>query len=68
MPIYEFQCNKCGKPFEQLVFPSDTEETFVCPFCGHHDVCRLLSSFSCGTSSSESGLPSSACAPKGGFS
>ena len=51
MPIYEYKCSKCGCTFEKLVFNSDQEEGFVCPTCGDQDTCRLMSSFSCGSSS-----------------
>ncbi len=70
MPIYEYKCNKCGKNFELLVFPSDDESQFECPSCGKKDICRLVSSFSCGASES-GGLGSSlstGCSPSGGFS
>ena len=72
MPIYEFKCNRCGNIFEQLVFSSDGEDKPICPCCGEGDTCRLMSSFSCGSTSSsrnlDSGL-SSACSPSpGGFS
>lgn len=70
MPIYEYKCNKCGFTFEKLVFASDQEEGFPCPSCGDEDTCRLMSSFSRG-SSSGGGLGASAlssCAPSGGSS
>jgi len=68
MTIYEFRCNKCGNIFEELVFSSDKDESFSCPECGDSDVCRVLSSFSSGSSSSGSSLGASSCAPSGGFS
>lgn len=71
MPIYEFQCNKCGNTFEQLVLHSDREDDFICPSCGEGDICRLLSSFSCGSSDVAGELgsaPSSGCSPSRGFS
>jgi putative FmdB family regulatory protein len=70
MPIYEFQCRKCGKTFEQLMFPSDSDDIAVCPICGENDTCRLMSSFSCGSSGSDgiASASSSSCAPRGGFS
>jgi putative FmdB family regulatory protein len=71
MPIYEFQCRKCGKTFEQLMFPSDPDDIAVCPTCGENDTCKLMSSFSCGSSSgsSEGASESShSCASHGGFS
>ncbi|MBW1772337.1 MAG: zinc ribbon domain-containing protein [Deltaproteobacteria bacterium] len=71
MPIYEYRCNKCGSCFEQLVFASDGDEPQPCPQCGKNDTCRIMSSFSCGSSSSGSdlgGTLSSGCSPSGGFS
>ncbi|MBI5064237.1 MAG: zinc ribbon domain-containing protein, partial [Desulfatitalea sp.] len=40
MPIYEYQCKKCGKEFEQLVFGKETPN---CPECNSAKVCRLMS-------------------------
>ena len=36
MPIYEYVCEDCSKPFEKLVMKAS--ETIVCPKCGgrHH--------------------------------
>lgn len=42
MPIYEYQCDKCEKCFEQLVFAGDTEPV-VCPQCGSTEVNKLMS-------------------------
>ncbi|UCF58175.1 MAG: zinc ribbon domain-containing protein, partial [Deltaproteobacteria bacterium] len=30
MPIYEFECNRCGNIFEQLIFPSDEQDKVIC--------------------------------------
>ncbi|MDY7034720.1 MAG: zinc ribbon domain-containing protein [Thermodesulfobacteriota bacterium] len=72
MPIYEYKCNKCGNTFEQLVFASDGNDALPCPSCGDKETSRLMSSFSCSSSSSGvdlgSALPSSGCSPSGGFS
>ena len=51
MPIYEFKCNRCEKIFEQLIFSSDEEAKLACPLCGERDTCKLMSSFSSGSSS-----------------
>jgi putative FmdB family regulatory protein len=71
MPIYEFKCNKCGNIFEHLIFPSDEEDKVICPSCGQRDTSRLMSLFSCGSTSSSKGLSSgvsSGCSsPPGGF-
>ena len=71
MPIYEFECKKCGKTFEQIMFPSDPDDVAECPTCGENDACRLMSSFSCGSSGSgeaAAGAGSHSCASHGGFS
>ncbi len=44
MPIYEFNCNDCEHPFEELVF--SRSEKVVCPKCGSAKVERALSVFS----------------------
>ena len=48
MPIYEFICNACATPFEELI-RNGTKP--VCPSCGTGDVRRLLSSFAVHSSS-----------------
>jgi putative FmdB family regulatory protein len=40
MPIYDFECRKCGKTFEELV---RLGETPACPECGAADPERLFS-------------------------
>ena len=50
MPIYEYKCNKCGKSFEKLVFPSDNENEFICEHCNEKDISRIVSAFSKGSS------------------
>jgi putative FmdB family regulatory protein len=69
MPIYEYKCNKCGFTFEKLVFKPEREGGFLCPTCGSKDTCRLMSSFTCGSSSVGGDLGASAspsCASSSG--
>ena len=40
MPIYEFECSKCGARFEELV---GAGETAPCPQCGSSEVERRYS-------------------------
>jgi putative FmdB family regulatory protein len=71
MPIYEFKCNQCGKEFEEIVFSFDKDREVCCPSCKTADTCRLMSSFSCASSSGEGagkGASSHSCASHGGFS
>jgi putative FmdB family regulatory protein len=59
MPIYEFECKKCGKGFEILMGFNEKANP-RCPECGSKKTKRLLSSFS--TGSSKRGT---ACGPTG---
>jgi putative FmdB family regulatory protein len=43
MPLYEFDCRLCGKPFEELVFSLARAEEVRCPTCGSIDVKKKLS-------------------------
>lgn len=42
MPIYEFECEKCGHRFEEVVFKNT--EKVICPDCGAEKVKKLMSS------------------------
>jgi putative FmdB family regulatory protein len=50
MPIYEYQCQDCGKNFEYLVIGKPEPE---CTACHSKKVCRLMST--CGFLSKGSG-------------
>ena len=41
MPIYEFECQKCKKGFEELIF--NTRAKVSCPSCKSKRVKRVLS-------------------------
>jgi putative FmdB family regulatory protein len=43
MPIFEYDCEKCGHDFELLVF--DREAPINCPACGSGKVEKKLSVF-----------------------
>jgi putative FmdB family regulatory protein len=43
MPIYEYQCEKCGHCFERLMFAGDGETDLNCPACGRLEVRKLVS-------------------------
>lgn len=52
MPIYEYNCDKCGKTFEHLA-RSSSEPAPKCPKCGAKSVKKQLSSFNAGVSGSK---------------
>lgn len=47
MPLYEFQCEKCGQKLEQLCKLGETGEQLVCPHCQRKGLRRLVSGFCC---------------------
>ena len=45
MPLYEFECKKCGHNFDKVLTLSEVEkEPVPCPECGSGDVVKLISS------------------------
>jgi putative FmdB family regulatory protein len=52
MPLYEFICHGCGKPFEKLIGFSQADQPQVCPACGGQQTQRKLSTFAVGGGSS----------------
>jgi len=58
MPIYEYECMKCGQKFELRRSMADSDKDTQCPGCGAGDSQRVFSVFTTGSSVS-------ACAPGG---
>jgi putative FmdB family regulatory protein len=70
MPIYEYQCRKCGETFELLFRNSEEKVHVTCPKCKSTRTQRLMSAFagkigntsdggaSCGSCSATSCSPS----------
>lgn len=48
MPLYEYQCRRCGKVFEMLRRIKDTDNDLECPNCHSHKVERQFSTFAAG--------------------
>jgi putative FmdB family regulatory protein len=65
MPLYEYECQECGKKFETLVQGSRIPS---CPGCGSEKLEKQLSTFGVGGfSSSSKGLaPCGSPVPAGG--
>lgn len=63
MPIFEYQCAKCGHTFEELVFNSDESDGVRCPDCNSKRVSKLMSSFASGNSAALPCAPSPGCNP-----
>jgi putative FmdB family regulatory protein len=60
MPIYEFECQKCRKEFEELV--RNRDEGVQCPQCQSADVKKLMSAFAFKSGSTfVSSAPQSGC-------
>jgi putative FmdB family regulatory protein len=62
MPIYEYQCRKCGVIFERFQKLNEDGEFLNCPACGAKKPEKILSGFS----SSKRSESSSSCGPSGG--
>jgi putative FmdB family regulatory protein len=48
MPLYEYQCENCGKVFELLRRMSESDRGVECPACHSKRVDRQFSTFSSG--------------------
>lgn len=45
MPIFEFICQECGAPFEELLRSADVISEVCCPECGSKRVKKRISTF-----------------------
>ena len=59
MPIYEYRCQECERPFEKLV--RAFREEVACPDCGSASVERLLSTFAMSGTKGPSASAGSGC-------
>ena len=55
MPIYEYECDKCGHVTEALRPMSQADNPLVCEGCGHSKTVRKQSEFAAG--STQNGAP-----------
>jgi putative FmdB family regulatory protein len=64
MPIFEFVCQDCGTPFEELVRSSDAVGEISCPYCESSQVAKQISTFAsqvAGSAGSFSSTPAASC-------
>ena len=59
MPLYEYECVKCGEKFELRRSMSDSDSEIRCLKCGAKHPQRVFSAFAMGSSSRNSCAPSS---------
>ena len=45
MPIYEYECEQCGRKFEYFLRSGGDEKKVKCPKCGADNPKRVVSSF-----------------------
>lgn len=50
MPIYNFLCQSCGSPYQELILGSEAP---TCPHCESHEAEKQLSTFAVGTGAPE---------------
>lgn len=65
MPIYEFVCESCGVPFEELVRSYDAIPEVRCPLCGSERLRRKVSTFASRVSGSSSSSAGATCSVGG---
>ncbi|HOO14934.1 MAG TPA: zinc ribbon domain-containing protein [Candidatus Marinimicrobia bacterium] len=62
MPIYEFECQNCGRVFEELVFSKNfSENGITCPHCGFKQAKKLISAPALSKSSACSSCSAKSC-------
>lgn len=73
MPLYDFRCKDCDKPFEALLTSSSeaARDEVRCPQCGSRNVVKTISASSyrlAGSGPAPIGKPLGGCVSRGGFS
>lgn len=64
MPIFEFLCQECGTPFEELLRSSDSIDDVICPNCSSNEITKLISTFASqvnGSGGTYSSAPAASC-------
>jgi len=50
VPIYEYECERCGERFELRRSITDSDSEIKCPKCGAEHLRRIFSLFTMGSS------------------
>lgn len=67
MPLYEFECSRCHRRFEELVTLAESRQgNPPCPHCGETGVEKVVSGFATGSATGPTG-GAPACGGGGGF-
>ena len=64
MPIFEFICQECGSPFEELVRSPNVADEVSCPYCESSQVKKQISTFAsqvAGSAGSLASFPAVSC-------
>lgn len=62
MPIFEFVCQDCGSPFEELLRSASVIDEVTCPSCGSAQVIKQISIFASQAVGSSSGFSTNSAA------
>lgn len=62
MPVYEYQCERCGRAFELFVRSAGGRNEPECPHCGSTEVKKAISLFGVGGTGGRSDA-SASCGP-----
>lgn len=69
MPIYEYECQDCGKEFEKIMsFSAEDIDSPECPGCQSRQTQRLISRVASHGQVGSGGYSGSSCGSSGGFS
>lgn len=62
MPLFEYDCSECGRPFEELVLSTANSQAITCPRCGSPQVKKKISRFASKVSGGSSVFSTSSAA------
>lgn len=65
MPVYEYECEECGKVTEALRRMAEADEPIACEKCGSTKTRRAHSVTAVGASKGDTPLPVGGCCPCG---